>query len=33
MPTAIITGGAVRIGRVMALHLADKGFNIPFALS
>ena len=28
MPTAIITGGAVRIGRVMALHLADKGFNI-----
>ena len=28
MPTAIVTGGAIRIGRAMALHLADKGFNI-----
>ncbi len=28
MPTAIITGGGVRLGRAMALHLAKKGFNI-----
>ena len=28
MPTAIVTGGAVRIGRAMALHLARKGFDI-----
>ena len=28
MPTAIVTGGAIRIGRAMALHLAGKGFNI-----
>ena len=28
MPTAIITGGAIRIGRAMAQHLAIKGFNI-----
>ena len=28
MPTAIITGGAIRIGKAMALHLAGKGFNI-----
>lgn len=28
MPTAIVTGGAIRIGRAMALHLAHKGFNI-----
>ena len=28
MPTAIVTGGAIRIGKVMALHLAGKGFNI-----
>ena len=28
MPTAIVTGGAIRIGRAMALYLADKGFNI-----
>ena len=28
MPTAIITGGAIRIGKAMALHLASKGFNI-----
>ena len=28
MPTAIVTGAAIRIGRAMALHLAAKGFNI-----
>lgn len=28
MPTAIVTGGAIRIGRAMALHLASKGFDI-----
>ena len=28
MPTAIVTGGAIRIGRAMALHLARKGFDI-----
>jgi pteridine reductase len=28
MPTAIVTGGAIRIGRAMALHLAEKGFDI-----
>ena len=28
MPTAIVTGGAIRIGKAMALHLARKGFNI-----
>ena len=28
MPTAIVTGGAIRIGRAMALHLAGKGFHI-----
>ncbi len=28
MPAAIITGGAVRLGRAMALHLAKKGTNI-----
>ena len=28
MQTAIVTGGAIRIGRAMALHLARKGFNI-----
>mgnify|MGYP001186745961 FL=1 len=28
MSTAIITGGAIRIGKAMALHLAGKGFNI-----
>ena len=28
MPTAIITGGAIRIGQAMALHLAQKGFDI-----
>jgi pteridine reductase len=28
MPTAIVTGGAIRIGRAMALHLAEKGLDI-----
>ena len=28
MPTAIVTGGAIRIGKAMALHLAGKGFDI-----
>ena len=28
MPTAIVTGGAIRIGQAMALHLARKGYNI-----
>ncbi len=28
MPTAIITGGGVRLGRAMAIHLAKKGFHI-----
>ncbi|MFC2140300.1 SDR family NAD(P)-dependent oxidoreductase [Candidatus Auribacterota bacterium] len=28
MATAIITGGALRLGRQMALYLAQKGFNI-----
>lgn len=28
MPTAIVTGGAIRIGRAMALHLAGQGFDI-----
>ena len=28
MPTAIVTGAAIRIGKAMALHLATKGFNI-----
>lgn len=28
MATAIVTGGAIRIGRAMALHLARKGFDI-----
>ncbi|MFQ5450052.1 MAG: SDR family oxidoreductase [Nitrospinaceae bacterium] len=28
MPAAIVTGGAVRLGRAMALHLAQKGFDI-----
>ena len=27
MPTAIVTGAAIRIGKAMALHLAAKGFN------
>ncbi|MBT6297261.1 MAG: SDR family NAD(P)-dependent oxidoreductase, partial [Nitrospina sp.] len=28
MPTALVTGGAVRIGRFIALHLAERGYNI-----
>ena len=28
MPSAIITGGAVRLGRAFALHLAHKGYDI-----
>ena len=28
MATAIITGGAVRIGKALAERLAEKGYNI-----
>ena len=28
MPSTIITGGAVRLGRAFAIHLAEKGYNI-----
>lgn len=28
MPTAIITGSAVRIGKALACHLADQGWNL-----
>ena len=28
MPTAIITGGAVRLGKALACHLADRGWNL-----
>ena len=28
MPTAIVTGAAIRIGKAIALHLAERGFNI-----
>jgi len=28
MPTAIITGGAVRIGKALACHLADRGWHL-----
>ncbi len=28
MPTAIITGGAVRVGKALACHLADRGWNL-----
>lgn len=28
MGTAIVTGGAIRLGRAMAFHLAKRGFNI-----
>ena len=33
MPTAIITGGAVRLGKSFALHLANKGYNIALHFS
>lgn len=28
MPTAIVTGGAVRLGKAFACHLADRGWNL-----
>ena len=28
MPTVLVTGGAVRLGRSMVLHLAGRGYNI-----
>ena len=28
MPTAIVTGGAVRLGKALACHLADRGWNL-----
>ena len=28
MPTALVTGGAIRLGRSVALHLAGRGYNI-----
>ena len=28
MPTAIVTGGAVRIGKALACHLVDRGYNL-----
>ena len=28
MPTAIITGGAVRLGKALACHLADRGWHL-----
>ena len=28
MPTAIITGGAVRLGKALACHLADRGWDL-----
>jgi NAD(P)-dependent dehydrogenase (short-subunit alcohol dehydrogenase family) len=28
MPTAIITGGAIRLGKALACHLADQGWNL-----
>ena len=28
MPTAIITGGAVRLGKALACHLVDQGWNL-----
>ena len=33
MPTALVTGGAVRIGRSIALHLAERGYNIALHYS
>ena len=29
MPTAIITGGAVRLGKALACHLADQDGILP----
>ncbi len=31
MPTAIITGGAVRLGKALACHLADRGWNLALS--
>ena len=31
MPTAIITGGAVRVGKALACHLADQGWNLALS--
>ncbi len=31
MSTAIITGGAVRLGRALACHLADQGWNLALS--
>ena len=31
MPTAIITGGAVRIGKALACHLADRGWSLALS--
>jgi NAD(P)-dependent dehydrogenase (short-subunit alcohol dehydrogenase family) len=31
MPTAIITGGAVRLGKALACHLADQGWNLALS--
>jgi len=28
MPAALVTGGAARLGRAMALYLADRGFDV-----
>ena len=28
MPAALVTGGAARLGRAMALYLADRGYDI-----
>ena len=28
MPTALVTGGAVRLGRAIVLHLAGRGYDI-----
>ena len=28
MPTALVTGGAVRLGRAIVLHLAENGYDI-----